>query len=153
MTSALTSADLAALYAAAFPDERGWSAAEIDSLASGPGGFLVTDPQGFALGRTIAGEAELITIAVEPSAQGQGIGRRLLAGFETTAAGASAEVAFLEVAQDNAPARALYAAAGWVESGRRRGYYARSNGVAVDAILMTKALGPSVHPTGTAQKP
>ncbi|WP_298498031.1 GNAT family N-acetyltransferase [uncultured Maritimibacter sp.] len=133
----MTYDDLAAVYAAAFAYERGWSAAEIESLATGPGGFVVTEPQGFALGRTIAGEAELLTIAVLPAAQGQGIGRRLLAAFE---AEARAGTAFLEVAEDNAPARHLYERCGWVEAGRRRAYYARAGGPAVDAVLMSKRL-------------
>ena len=49
-------------------------------------------------------------------------------------------MAFLEVAEDNAAARALYRAAGWNETGRRRGYYPRPGG-ALDAITLAKPLG------------
>lgn len=126
--------EMARIYAAAFPKGRAWSAAELQALIDGPGGFVVTCEHGFAIGRSIAGEAELITIALDPKAQGRGAGRALLAAFE---AGSDADVLFLEVAEDNAAARALYLSAGWRETGRRRGYYARASG-AVDAVLMGK---------------
>ena len=43
---------------------------------------------------------------------------------------------FLEVADDNAAARALYARAGFVEAGRRPGYYAGADGERRDALLL-----------------
>ncbi len=135
----MTPAEMAALYASAFPDSRAWSASEIAGLIAGPGGFAVTQPQGFALGRAIAGEAELITIAVAAETRRQGAGGALLADFEAQAQAREAEIAFLEVAADNTPALALYTHAGWQESGRRRGYYAHPGG-AIDAILMQKRL-------------
>ena len=42
---------------------------------------------------------------------------------------------FLEVAEDNAAARALYAKLGFQEIGRRRAYYKRPGG-AVDALTL-----------------
>ena len=42
----------------------------------------------------------------------------------------------LEVAVDNAPAIALYRALGFVTVGRRKGYYARAGGGAIDAAIM-----------------
>lgn len=137
----MTTAEMAALYAAAFPEVRAWSAEEIVALIAGPGGFAVTAPAGFALGRAIAGEAELITIAVAPTARRQGIGCTLLAAFEAEARTHDAETAFLEVAADNTAALALYRAAGWAETGRRAAYYARSTGT-VDALTMAKPLSP-----------
>jgi ribosomal-protein-alanine N-acetyltransferase len=47
---------------------------------------------------------------------------------------------FLEVAEDNAPARALYAQAGFEEVGRRKGYYARPQSAAVDALVLRRRL-------------
>jgi [ribosomal protein S18]-alanine N-acetyltransferase len=133
--------DLAALYARAFPSGRGWSAGEIAALIAAPGGFAVTAQEGFALGRAVAGEAELITIAVTPDRRRAGAGRALLARFEAEAIQRGAVAAFLEVADDNAAARALYRAAGWRVTGRRKGYYRREGG-AVDALTLAKALGP-----------
>jgi len=105
-----------------------------------PGGFAVTAQEGFALGRAVAGEAELITIAVTPDRRRAGAGRALLARFEAEAIQRGAETAFLEVADDNAAALGLYRAAGWRETGRRKGYYAREGGT-VDALTLAKALG------------
>lgn len=130
---------MAALYASAFPGGRAWAAGEIEALTTAPGGFAVTRDTGFAIGRAVAGEAELLTIAVAPEARRGGIGRALLAEFEAEARRRDAAKAFLEVAADNPAALALYRAAGWVESGRRRGYYRRAGGN-VDAVLMSKRL-------------
>jgi [ribosomal protein S18]-alanine N-acetyltransferase len=135
----MTPADMAAIYASAFPNSRAWSAEEIAGLIAGPGGFSVSSEAGFALGRAIAGEAELITIAVAPEARRKGAGKALLAEFEAQARAREADTGFLEVAADNAVALALYRRAGWQENGRRKGYYARPTG-AVDAITMLKSL-------------
>lgn len=136
----MTLDEMAALYARAFPGGRAWAAGEIAALTEAPGGFAVTEADGFAIGRAAAGEAELITIAVAPEARRTGIGRRLLEAFEDAARGRGALAAFLEVAADNEAALALYRAQGWDETGRRRGYYRRAGG-AVDAVTMTKPLG------------
>ncbi len=135
----MTLNEMAALHARAFPGGRAWAAGEIEALTGAPGGFAVTREAGFAIGRAAAGEAELITIAVAPEARRGGVGRDLLAAFEAEARARGAEAGFLEVAADNAGALALYRAAGWAESGRRRGYYRRAD-AAVDAVVMTKSL-------------
>lgn len=104
--------------------------------------FLVALEQGFLLGRVIADEAELLTVAVRPEAQGQGIGNRLVAAFLAEAAKRGAAQAFLEVAETNSAARALYSRAGFAETGRRKGYYSTVGGPSVDAILMSRAVVP-----------
>lgn len=134
----MTSEDMARLHAQAFTTPRAWSKVEFDALRAGPGAFEVTDPAGFALGRVIAGEAELLTLAVAPDARRVGRGRQLLAGFEARAAELGATGAFLEVAADNEAAIALYHGAGWGELGRRRGYYQRPDGSRLDALVMGK---------------
>ncbi|HCQ65593.1 MAG TPA: 30S ribosomal protein S18 alanine N-acetyltransferase [Rhodobacteraceae bacterium] len=135
----MTPAAMAALYARAFRDGRPWSADEIAQLMAAPG-FAVTTQAGFALGRAVAGEAELVTVAVDPGARRQGQGRALLAAFDAQARALGAETAFLEVAADNTAAQGLYRATGWVVTGRRKAYYRRATG-AVDAVMMTKVLG------------
>lgn len=124
---------MAALHGRAFTVPRPWSAAEIAGLLASPLCFVLQAPGGFAMGRVVAGEAELLTIAVEPEKQGQGIGRALMADFLAEAKARGAESIFLEVASTNAPARALYSGAGFVESGRRKGYYD-----GVDAVVMVR---------------
>lgn len=129
----------AAIHAAAFSDARPWSAQEIADLLAGPACFLTErDGAGFALWRAIAGEAELLTIAVSPHDQGRGIGGAVMRDW-MAAARAVADTAFLEVAQDNAAACALYARCGFVEVARRSGYYARPHGRA-DALVLRAEL-------------
>ena len=52
------------------------------------------------------------------------------------AAALGAERMFLEVAEGNAAARALYARTGFAGAGRRRGYYARADGSREDALIL-----------------
>lgn len=102
-----------------------------------------TQVPGFALGRVIAGEAELLTLAVDPAAQRNGLGRALLRAFEEEAASRAASTAFLEVSQDNIGAVKLYLSEGWQEVGRRENYYADGPNGASTAVIMRKALGES----------
>ncbi|RWR31759.1 GNAT family N-acetyltransferase [Sinirhodobacter populi] len=133
---------LAALHARCFTTPRPWSAAEFADLLASRFCFLLTAPEGFLLGRVIAGEAELLTLAVDPDARRRGAGRRLMADFLRGAADRAADSAFLEVAEDNLPARALYAATGWQPAGRRRAYYRTAGGNHVDALVLRHALAP-----------
>ncbi|WP_456386726.1 GNAT family N-acetyltransferase [Profundibacter sp.] len=131
---------LAALHVRCFETPRPWNADEFTSMLASRGVFLQTTDAGFALGREIAGEVELLTLAVDPARQRQGIGRRLLDAFETDARNRGAKDAFLEVARNNTAARALYGAAGYSESGRRAAYYTPPSGPKITAIVMRKLL-------------
>ncbi len=131
---------MAAIHAAAMAASRPWSEAEFADLASDPLIFSVSLDDGFALGRAVAGEAELLTLAVSPEAQHRGVGARLLAGFEAEAGARGAAAAFLEVAEDNAPARTLYARSGWQEAGYRPAYYTRRDAPAAGALVLRKML-------------
>ncbi|MEO1537066.1 MAG: GNAT family N-acetyltransferase [Pseudomonadota bacterium] len=91
----------------------------------------------FALGRVILDEAELLTLAVDPFYQRQGYGQTCLQAFERIALEHGARHLCLEVAASNVAALALYHAAGWTESGHRKGYY-KGRDARTDAILMTK---------------
>lgn len=146
----MTPEALACLHRAAFWSERPWSAAEFDGLLDSRFVHLNTHPHGFALSRTVAGESELLTIAVHPDFQGQGIGRALtkewLAGLR-----GSAQTAFLEVAADNTAALHLYTTEGFTEIGRRAGYYARKNAAAADAIVMQRGVTFGQTPESTTQ--
>jgi len=133
-------ARLAALHGASFTNPRPWSAAEIAGLLANGATFLIEDAAGFALGRAVADEAELLTLAVPPARRRAGIGSRLLAAFLAAAAERGATSAFLEVAADNAAALALYRRHGFSEVGRRRGYYRDSPSGAVDAVVMRRAI-------------
>ena len=129
---------MARLHGLSFVVPRPWSEAEIAGLLASPLCFVLTGDQGFLMGRAVAGEAEVLTLAVAPAARRQGGGAALVAGFLAEAKARGAAVAFLEVAADNLGARGLYAAAGFGETGLRRGYYHGTDGRAVDAIVMSR---------------
>lgn len=137
----MTAAELAILHARCFSTPRPWTQAEFAGFLSDPLVFLLVEGDaGFLLGRAVAGEAELLTLAVAPEARRRGLGQRLVSRFLYQARLRGAESAFLEVAADNAPAQALYARAGFAPAGRRRGYYQGADGRAVDALVLRKAL-------------
>ena len=84
----------------------------------------------------LADEAEILTLAVRPSARRAGLGGRLVEAAVVRAAALGAERMFLEVAEGNVAARALYARSGFVEMGRRRGYYSHADGSREDALTL-----------------
>jgi len=77
--------------------------------------------------------ADVMTIAVAPAAQGQGLGSALMRWLVAEARRAGAEHLMLEVRADNALAQRLYAAAGFVQLSVRRRYYQPGG---VDALIM-----------------
>ena len=131
---------LAALHAASF--DRPWTADVVREILASPSGLaLWAQGDGFILLRYVLDEAEVLTLAVRPAARRRGLGRALVEAATQAAARAGATVLHLEVAEDNAAARALYAAADFAPAGRRRGYYARGKGAAaVDALILSRRL-------------
>jgi ribosomal-protein-alanine N-acetyltransferase len=98
------------------------------------------DGPSFALGRVVVDEAELLTLAVDPNAQGKGLGRIALEAYETEACRRGAEISFLEAATTNTVAIKLYMSHGYSESGRRRAYYTAPDGSKIDAFVFSKPL-------------
>ena len=91
---------------------------------------------GFILSRLVAGEAEILSVAVAPRRRGSGLARRLLDLHLRRLAGLGARTVFLEVDEDNVPARRLYRRAGFREVGRREGYYPDRAGKAAAALVL-----------------
>jgi tRNA threonylcarbamoyladenosine biosynthesis protein TsaB len=129
-------ADLAILHAAAFA--KPWDEAAITNLLAGPGVFAFAAPSGFVLVRAAANEAEILTLAVKPSARGRGLGRALMQAAAARAATLGAEHLFLEVGADNPAALALYTGMGFARVGARKGYY--ESGSQGDALVFKAAL-------------
>ena len=135
---------LAEAHASAF--ERPWSPAAIAEVMAMPGvsGLGIEDEQGrvsgFVLVQAASEDAEILTLAVRPEARRRGLGLALTEAAATAAATAGASVLWLEVAEDNAAALALYASAGFEPAGRRPGYYRTASGARTDAVLMRRAL-------------
>lgn len=94
---------------------------------------------GFAIVQQIVDEATLLDICLPPEQQGRGYGHLLLTAVIDVAKAANAVVLMLEVRESNLAARALYQKRGFVETGRRKGYYPLAEGKE-DAILMDLAL-------------
>ncbi|MFP8966600.1 ribosomal protein S18-alanine N-acetyltransferase [Pokkaliibacter sp. CJK22405] len=86
-------------------------------------------------------EAEILTIAVEPAAQGRGIGSAMLKQVIARLREQHMARLMLEVRSGNHAALALYRKWGFVEDGRRKGYYpGEDGGPAEDALLMSLLL-------------
>jgi ribosomal-protein-alanine N-acetyltransferase len=92
---------------------------------------------GFALGRIVGDEAELLLLAVGRSSQGKGVGQLLLERFAAVAASKGAEQLHLEVREGN-HAVSLYSRNGYREVGRRRNYYSGRDGQLFDALTLAK---------------
>ena len=136
----MTAQWLAALHARCFSDApRPWSVAEFTDFLASNLDHVLHGPDALGVVRVVGDEAELLTICVDPDAQGAGRGRAMLNRLIAEAQARGAAAMFLEVAADNAAALALYNAAGFVQTGRRAGYYRRGGGV-VDALVMVRAL-------------
>jgi ribosomal-protein-alanine N-acetyltransferase len=129
---------LAALHALAF--DRPWSAGEIAALMDSPGVLVLAAPGGFVMMRAAAGEAEVVTLAVDPAFRRRGLGAALTRAGLAAALALGAEEAFLEVAQDNIAAIGLYRSLGFETVGRRPGYYPRIGEPAADALVMRLSL-------------
>lgn len=136
----MTFAEMAAIHAACFTTPRPWSAADIEATLASPFAFLLAEPSGFLIGRVVAGEAELITLAVDPKARQRGTGGRLVDGFLAEAKTREAESAFLEVLASNLPAQSLYARKGFQQQGKRVGYYQTPDGARQDALILVRAI-------------
>ncbi len=130
---------LAVLHAASF--DAPWSSSEIAALLAAEGGFglMTPDGSGFLLARVVAGEAEILTVAVDPAARRAGSGRALVEAAVDLAAARGAGMLFLEVAVDNAAAIALYHRCGFARAGFRPRYYRRAEGP-VDALVLRRDL-------------
>ena len=134
---------IATLHAASF--QRGWSEDEIERLLLDRN-VLAHRAQigrktiGFILSRRAADEAEILSVATAARAQGRGIGRGLLDLHLRRLAGFEVHAVFLEVDENNDPARRLYARAGFREVARRPAYYGREGATPAAAIVLRRDL-------------
>jgi [ribosomal protein S18]-alanine N-acetyltransferase len=136
----MTPERLAEIHAACFVRPRPWGAQEFRDLLASDTVFSCKDTHGFALGRIAGPEVELLTLAVDPDHRRRGIAAGLMQDFIIQAKNKGASDVFLEVAEDNEAAIALYRRFDFVEAGFRKDYYADAGGTHVSALVMTKAL-------------
>jgi ribosomal-protein-alanine N-acetyltransferase len=109
-----------------FPDP--WSAQQLTDAMGWPGviAFVAEDAigvLGYVLGRVIVDEAEILSIGTMPRSRRQGIGRALLDAALDQMIERGARGVWLEVRQSNVAACEMYRVAGFLTTGRRRGYY------------------------------
>jgi ribosomal-protein-alanine N-acetyltransferase len=94
---------------------------------------------GFIVICVVCGDAEILTIAIDPVWRRQGIASSLLARAMENAADQGAEALFLEVGVRNEAALSLYERLGFIRAGRRPKYYSTPEGPE-DAIVMKRLL-------------
>ncbi len=96
--------------------------------------------QGFILSRIAADEAEILSVAIATARRGRGLASALLNLHLRTARGLGVRALFLEVDEDNEPARKLYRRAGFHEVGRRPGYYPQPASGGATALVLRRDL-------------
>lgn len=136
-------ARLAQLHGASF--HRGWGEAEFETMLSARNTLVHRLRQGrkiigFAVSRLAADEAEILSIAVAAEQRGRGLSRDLLMTHLGHLAGRGVRTIFLEVEENNQPARRLYERAGFAVVGRRERYYREPSGEQLNALLMRRDL-------------
>ena len=106
-------------------------------LVALPAGDRSADPLGYAGLSTNGADSYIQTIGVTASAQGAGIGRRLMLALLAEAKRRGANTCWLEVRTDHVTAQNLYRSLGFTDRGVRRGYYQPSG---ADALMMAAPL-------------
>jgi len=136
----MTPETLARVHAAAFTESRPWSALEFATLLDSTGVILRGDARSFVLGRLIADEAEVLTIATAPEFRRQGLAQSCLAAFLDALQKQQAQSVFLEVADDNHAAKSLYINNKFMNFGTRPNYYSRPDGTKVAAAVLRRSV-------------
>lgn len=136
-------AALARLHRESF--HRGWGEAEFDQMIRESNTLVQrlragSQVIGFAASRIAADEAEILSIAIDARQRGRGHSHSFLATHLGHLAGRGVQTVFLEVEENNEPARKLYARAGFTVVGRRERYYREAGGAELNALVMRRDL-------------
>ena len=130
--------DMATVHALAF--DKPWDENNFEDLLDGDGIFGVLargdEPAGVVICRTVAGEAEILTVGVAGWARRTGVGRSLMRAAIALAQQAGAQLMFLEVDVANGAAIILYERLGFKRAGLRKAYYDRGEDGLADALVM-----------------
>jgi len=141
------SGTLAAIHAVAFPPDEAWSHTVFSLQLALPNVIGLTDfTNGLILMRVAGDEAEVLTLAVVPSARRRRLGRALLEEALVQVLAAGATVVFLEVSIKNTAAQALYREFGFIQAGTRRRYYSDGSDAAVMRLDLPKRSGTRFTP-------
>ncbi len=135
--------------AARSPGAARWSPGDYERASCGnPDGWVATarpglaaaDPAGvvgFLIARRVAGEMEILNLAVEPAFRRRGVAGGLLEAALADGRSAGIRKVFLEVRVSNAGAIAFYERQGFAPAGRRPRYYSDP---AEDALVLARPL-------------
>jgi ribosomal-protein-alanine N-acetyltransferase len=134
---------MAQLHGASF--HRGWGEAEFDSMLAERNTLIhllrmKRKVIGFVASRMAADEAEILSIVIDPAHRGRGLSRNMLLTHLGHLAGRGVRKVFLEVEENNQPARRLYEQTGFAVVGRRERYYRQPGGEHLNALLMRRDL-------------
>jgi len=133
---------LSALHKKCF--DTGWAAIDFDGYLRSEtedviGGFVNASLAGLVVTRTVIEQSDILTLGIDPRHRGKGLASDLLGAAERVIKARGADIVFLDVAEDNVPAIALYRGAGYVQHGRRSAYYRRPTS-RMAALLFQKKL-------------
>ncbi|RFB78084.1 ribosomal protein S18-alanine N-acetyltransferase [Methylovirgula sp. 4M-Z18] len=138
--------DCARLHESAFA--HAWSEADFERLLGArttvADGIFDSHGQalfGFVLSQTVADEAEILSIVLDPHHRRRGLGRQLLNAHMARLTEAQVKSLFLEVEDGNVAAQGLYAHLGFHEIGKRHGYYRKADGSTATALMLRCDLG------------
>ena len=139
IAAAALAGPLSQLHRECFPDDP-WLPQALAEIMSIPGFFgriawEEDEATGLALAQGLGEECEILSLGVVPGRRRTGIGSALLESVVIESRLRRVRNLFLEVADDNIAARALYGARGFVQIGRRPNYYRRVAGL-VDALVL-----------------
>jgi [ribosomal protein S18]-alanine N-acetyltransferase len=130
---------LAALHAGALPP--GWPATDFADYATASNRILLKAQEagallGLAIVQIAADEAEILSIAVAKEARRRGLGSAMMAACIESCETRSVSTIFLEVAEGNGAALALYARMGFSILSRRADYYQGGRSAPETALVM-----------------
>lgn len=136
-------AAIARLHADSF--RRGWSDGEIEGMLLDRNvvahrAAIGRNFAGFVISRIALDEAEILSVAVTQSYRGRAVARSLLRHHLGRLAALGVRTVFLEVDEGNVSALRLYRRAGFVEVGRRDGYYLNAAGKPAAALVLRRNL-------------
>jgi ribosomal-protein-alanine N-acetyltransferase len=114
-----------------------WSRSDFEEALRSGGPVSVAETRdgavGYAVGRSVLDEGEILNLGVARAARRQGVGRALVERLMEVFTSRGVRRVFLEVRQSNLAAQRLYAGFGFTAVGRRRQYY---RSPAEDAVVL-----------------
>ena len=116
--------------------KKPWSIQNFQDILNLPNTFGFCQKEGFILCSALGEDIEILTFAVLPQYQRQGIGTSLLKTLQDFVIQQRKKYIFLEVNVTNQAACSLYKKVGFIQTGLRKNYYHEQNKT-FDALCLT----------------